>query len=331
MPNQHAHSPGHGELFSSGHTHDLRGASKRHLLWCALLIGGYMIIEIVAGLISGSLSLLAHAGHMLTDAFCIGVALVAMNVAEKKATKRHTYGYERYEIMAALVNVLALWLLVGAILLEAFNRTVAHSHEHAPDGAIMVMIGGLGFVVHLAAATILYRSIGHSVNVAGVYQHVRADLLGAAAIAVSGGLIWWNPTGGEWLEIWLDPILGFVLALLILSGTLAIVRRVTRILLEGVPKHVDVHELCRSIEALPGVILIHDIHVWTLSQGSDALTAHVVIGEHVTDREGILDRIKEMVTNQYNIGHMTVQLESSVTRCTEDHHVENLLALADQS
>ena len=102
-----------------------------------------------------------------------------------------------------------------------------------------------------------------------------------------------------------------------------------RVLLEGVPKHIDVHALCRSIEALPGVVVIHDIHVWTLSQGSDALTAHVVIGEHVTDREAMLDQLKKVISDQYKINHMTIQLESSVARCTEDHHVDNLLALAD--
>ncbi len=338
MSDQHSHSHGdshshEGSGLLDGHTHDLRGTSKRRLVWAMVLVVGYMVVEIVASIVSGSLALLAHAGHMLTDALCIGIALVAMRVAEKRATKQHTYGFERYEVMAALANALVLWLLVGGILMEAYDRIVEHGHahdhghDHTPDGLIMTIVGLLGFVVHFGAAVILHRSVDHSVNVAGVYQHVRADLLGSVVIAISGGLILWNPW--EWLELWVDPVLGVILGIVILGGTWGLLKQVFRVLLEGVPKHIDVHALCRSIETLPGVVVIHDIHVWTLSQGSDALTAHVVIGEHVTDREAMLDQLKKIVSDQYKINHMTIQLESNVARCTEDHHVDNLLALVD--
>ncbi|MDE2771377.1 MAG: cation diffusion facilitator family transporter [Bacteroidota bacterium] len=313
----HDHSHGGG---LGGHTHDLRGASKRHLKYALFLITGYMFVEVVGGIISGSLALIADAGHMLTDAASIGLALVAMYYAERTATAKHTYGFQRFEILAALANALTLWLIVAVILYQAYQRL---SSPPEIEGGLMLAVGFVGLLVNVGAAVILHKSIGHSVNVEGAYQHVIADLLGSVGVVISGILIW---AFGWQLA---DLVVTVILSILILWGTWGLLKRVVHVLLEGVPKHVDVHEMCRAIEELPGVALIHDIHVWTLSPGSDALTAHILIDpDYGGKRDEMLRSLRKIIGDDYGIAHLTIQLETQLTGCTEDHHVDNLLALA---
>ncbi len=317
----HSHDHGHGGVFSGGHSHDLRGASKRHLKYALFLILGYMFVEVVGGVLSGSLALIADAGHMLTDAASIALALVAMYYAERAATAKHTYGFQRFEILAALANALTLWLIVAVILHQAYQRL---SSPPEIEGGLMLAVGFVGLLVNVGAAVILHKSVSHSVNVEGAYQHVIADLLGSVGVVISGVLIW---AFGWQLA---DLIVTVVLSLLILWGTWGLLSRVVHVLLEGVPKHIDVHKMCRAIEELPGVALIHDIHVWTLSPGSDALTAHVLIDpEYEGKQDGILLKLRQVISGDYGIGHLTIQLETQLTGCTEDHHVDNLLALAE--
>ncbi len=311
---------GHG---GHGHDHDhaseLRGASRRSLIISLVLISTYMVAEVVGGILSGSLALIADAGHMLTDAAAIAMALFAMWVAEKGASAERTYGYYRSEVIAALLNGLTLWLIVGWILWEAYQRF--RLDEHHVEGLSVLLVGIGGLVINIIVAYILHRNSEHSLNVEGAFQHVLADLLGSVGVVIAGIIIL---TVG-WTLI--DPILSVVIGLLIMRSSWSLTMKVFHVLLEGTPKHIDVYNLCNDIEELDGVTLIHDVHCWTITSGSDAFTAHVLVDpSYRGSLERLRSRIQDITHNRYNIAHVTVQLEQTAAACTgEDHHVEHLL------
>jgi cobalt-zinc-cadmium efflux system protein len=324
-----ANSSGHSHHDHS-HSHDpmdeLRGASIRALTIAMIMKLGYMLVDIVGGVLAGSLSLLAHAGHMFTDAASIGLALFAVHFAARAATAQRTFGYHRAEILAALVNALTLWVVSTLVLLEAYDRItggIAGDHDHDVEGGLMLIIGAVGFGINALVAWMLHASARHSVNVEAAYRHVIADLLGSVAVVVSAILVW----AYDW-DI-ADPISGAVVAILILLSTWHLLSKVIHVLLEGVPAHIDVYRLCSTIEDLPGVTVVHDIHVWTLTPGYEALTAHVLVDpEHGGDHDAMLDRIRHIAYEDFGIGHITIQLETSAANCAEDHHVDHLMATA---
>ena len=279
-----------------------------------------MFVEVVGGILSGSLALIADAGHMLTDAASIGLALFAVHFATKAASVERTFGYHRLEILAALINALTLWLISAWVIFEAYHR-----FQDIPEveGGLMLVVGALGLLANIAAAWVLHRSAKHSVNVEGALAHVIADLLGSVAVIVSGVLVW----AFEWHVS--DPILSVLIGILILLSTWRLLAKVVHVLLEGTPEHVDVYKLCHQIEDIEGVTVIHDIHVWTLAPGYDALTAHVLVDpDHEGASGAMLKRIQELAYNDFNLQHVTVQVESSATLCNEDHHVDHLVATA---
>ncbi len=313
---------GHGH---HDHAHDFRSASKRSLFLALVLITGYMVAEVVGGVLSGSLALLADAGHMLTDAAAIVMALVAIWIAQKDASPERTFGFQRTEVIAALANVLFLWLVVAWICYEAYHR--AFTEEGVEVVGLPVLLVGIGgFGVNLAAAWILHRSSGESMNVEGAFQHVMADLLGSVAVIISAALIMafgWNIA---------DPILSVVIAVLILFNTRKLTGTIFHVLLEGAPAHIDVLKLCSDIEEVEGVTLIHDVHVWTITSGNEAFTAHVLMDpSYQGSREEMLDRICAVARNNHGIAHVTVQLEQSVADCTENHHVDHLAAIVREA
>ncbi len=314
------HDHGHHD-----HAHDFRSASRKSLGLALVLILGYMVAEVVGGVLSGSLALLADAGHMLTDAAAIVMALGAIRIAQKEASAELTFGYQRIEVMAALVNLLFLWLIVAWIVFEAYHR--AFTEEGVDVVGLPVLIVGIGgFCVNLVAAWILHSSSGESMNVEGAFQHVMADLLGSVAVIISAALI----LGFGW-DI-ADPILSVVIALLILFNTRKLTGTIFHVLLEGAPAHIDVLKLCSDIENEEGVTLIHDVHVWTITSGSEAFTAHVLMDPSYTgSQEDLLTRICAVARNSYGIGHVTVQLEQSVTDCNENHHVDHLAAIVREA
>ena len=311
---------GHGghDHAAHGHAHDLRGTSRRNLFLALILISTYMVAEVVGGVISGSLALIADAGHMLTDAAAIGMALFAMWISDRAATIERTYGYFRTEILAAFINALALWLIVGWISFEAYHRFT--SGEQHVDGWPVLFVGIGGLIINIIAAWILHRSSGHSINVEGAFQHVLADLLGSVGVVISAIVI--ITTG--WTLI--DPILSVVIGLLILFSSWKLVTQVLRVLLEGVPEHIDVYKLCSDIEKLPGVTVIHDVHVWTITSGNEVLTAHVLIDpEFEGSDQNLLDQMQGIIKLRYDIEHVTIQLERSAIQCAdESHHVGHL-------
>lgn len=306
---------GHGH---HDHSHDLRGLSRRSLSFAFVLIAGYMVAEIVGGLVSGSLALLADAGHMATDAAAIGLALLAMWIAERAASAERTFGFYRTEVLAALLNAVALWIIVAWICFEAYHRFGSEG-AHV-DGWPVLWVGLGGLAVNIAAAFILHRSSEHSLNAEGAFQHVMADLLGSVGVVVSSILIislGWHIA---------DPIISIVIGLLILVSSWGLMTSVVHVLLEGTPEHVDVYKLCHDLEEIEGVTIVHDVHVWTITSQSEAFTAHVLIDpSYAGDKDALLTEMKQLVHHNYNITHVTIQMEESVTDCHEDHHVDHLL------
>lgn len=275
-----------------------------------------MVAEIVGGALSGSLALIADAGHMATDAAAIAMALLAMWIAAREASIERTYGFYRSEVIAALLNALALWLIVGWILFEAFHRF--QRDEHHIEGLTVLLVGIGGLLINLITAWILHRSSQHSINVEGAFQHVMADLLGSVGVVISAVLIL---TLGWTIA---DPILSVIIGLLIMASSWRLVTKVFHVLLEGTPAHIDIYRLCSDIEDLEGVTLIHDVHVWTITSGSDAFTAHVLVDPALGRLEDLREEILSLIHNRYGIGHATVQLERSAEICRESHHVGHL-------
>jgi len=297
------------------HDHGHRSTSRRSLSVSLALITGYMVVEVVGGLVSGSLALLADAGHMLTDAAAIGLALLAIWISGRPASIGQTFGFHRTEILAALLNALSLWLIAALIFFEASRR---FGDSIDVDGDLMLVVGAVGLGVNVAAALVLHRSAGYSLNVEGAFLHVIADLLGSVAVISAGVLVLalgWDVA---------DPIFGIVIGVLILSSSMRLLWKVVHVLMEGTPAHLDLHLLCHRLEELEGVTGIHDIHAWSITTGYDALSAHVTADVAVMeDPNPVLQRLRDIASSEFGIAHVTIQLEDSTDGCAEDHHIEH--------
>ena len=293
-----------------GSAQGFRSAGRRRLIVVLILISSFMGVEVVAGVLSGSLALLADAGHMLTDAGSIGLALFAMWAAGKPPSAQSTFGFQRAEILAALMNTLALWGVAAWIFFEAYRR-FADAPEVA--GGPMIAVGAAGLVVNLIAAQVLRRDSARSLNVEGARQHVMADLLGSVGVVVSGALTLSFGWGVA------DPAVSALIGLLILKSSLGLFTRVFKALMEGAPAHIDVVELRAAMEAAPGAALVHDIHAWTITSGYEALTAHVLVdAEGAADPDGLLARLREIAYG-YGFAHVTLQIERSADDCAEEY------------
>lgn len=297
------------------HTHDHRSASRRSLTIALALILVYMVVEVVGGLMAGSLALLADAGHMLTDGAAIGLALLAIWASGRPASIEQTFGFHRTEVLAAMLNALSLWFIAAWIFFEASRR---FGDTAEVDGGLMLGVGAVGLLVNLAAAWVLHRSSGESLNVEGAFLHVVADLLGSVAVVAAGVLVLslgWDVA---------DPIFGVVIGVLILASSLRLLWKVVHVLMEGTPSHLDLHHLCQRLEELEGVTGVHDIHAWSITTGYDALSAHVTADATVMDDPNpVLQRLREIASSEFGIGHVTIQLEDSMDGCAEDHHIEH--------
>ncbi|WP_419919517.1 cation diffusion facilitator family transporter [Candidatus Poriferisocius sp.] len=313
-----AHNDDHGPGHDHHHRHDLREASRRSLILALTLTTTFMVIEVIGGIASGSLALIADAGHMLTDSAAIGLALFAMWAADRPPSTHRTFGLHRTEILAALINVLSLWVIVAWIFWEAFHRIGEEAHI---KGGLMLIVGVAGLLINVLVAYILHRQSKHSLNVGGALQHVMADLMGSVAVVVSGVFV----LSLSWHIV--DPILSMVIGLLILMSSWNLMTEVFHVLIDGTPKQVDVPRLCAEIEDVEGVIFVHDVHVRTITSGYLTLTAHVLADP---DYEGGIDfqlRLIRQIVGRYGITHSTVQLEHSVQSCDrENHHVAFLMA-----
>ncbi|MGH7515325.1 MAG: cation diffusion facilitator family transporter [Gemmatimonadales bacterium] len=268
-------------------------------LWVVLgLTGTFMVLEVVGGWLSGSLALLADAGHMLTDVGALALSLLTAWIAQRPADANKTYGYLRWEILAALVNGAALFGIAGWVVVEAVQRI---QHPGPIRSGLFLAIAAAGLVVNLVSLAMLHGARDGSLNARGAYLHVMSDALGSVAALAAAAIIW--ITG--WLPA--DPIASIVLSLLILGGAWRLLRESTDILLDAVPRHVAMADVQRRILGVPGVAAVHDLHVWTVVNGVVAMSGHAVVPE-LDSHPGVLDGIRAEMT-ALGIGHVTMQLE----------------------
>lgn len=257
-----------------------------------------MIVEAIGGWVSGSLALLADAGHMLTDAGALGLSLLSAWVALRPASASKTYGYQRWEILAALINGAALFGIAGWVILEAIQRI---QHPHAIRAELFLIVAAGGLLVNLISLRILHGIRHGNLNARGAYLHVLGDALGSVGALAAAAII--LLTG--WTLA--DPIISVALALLILIGAWRLMRESTDILLEGVPGHVSMAEVQRRMLDVAGVTAVHDLHVWTVTSGMVAMSGHAIAPE-LASHPGVLEGIRVEMA-RLGIAHVTIQLE----------------------
>ncbi|MBA5864263.1 MAG: cation transporter [Nitrospira sp.] len=257
-----------------------------------------MVVEVIAGLFTGSLALLADAGHMLTDVAALSLSAFAMWMAGKPSTPENTYGYHRAEILAAVVNAVVLLLLATWILYEAYDRFGAPIQVL---GIPMLLVGLIGLVVNLASLKLLDGHADESVNVRSAYLEVMSDAISSLGVILGGAIIW--TTG--WVLI--DPLLSVGISAFVIWRTWALLSQAVHILMEGVPTGVDAREIGRAMAGVPGVKGVHDLHIWTITTGMDALSSHVVVpvGE---DRAAVLQCLQQLLAERFGIEHVTLQI-----------------------
>ncbi|MDQ3758848.1 MAG: cation diffusion facilitator family transporter [Actinomycetota bacterium] len=289
-------SPGHAHQHPIDHS---RAASKRALCLTLALTTGFLLVEIVGGLLTGSLALLADAAHMLSDSVSLGLALVAVWLAQRPATPQRTFGLKRAEILAALANGITLVALSIWIFVEAANR---FGDPGEVEGGWMMAVALVGLLVNVVALAVLHRGSDDSLNVSAAMRHVIADLLSSVGV-VAAALIILTP-GWDYA----DPAVSIVIGVLILASSWSILRDTTQILLEGAPPGVDVSEIGREMASTPGIVEVHDLHVWMITSGFPALAAHVLVAE---DDDCHLKRVElsEMLRLRFGIGHATLQMD----------------------
>ncbi len=274
------------------------------------LTGGYSLVEFVGGWLTNSLALLSDAGHMLSDVSAMALSLFAAYIATLPVTSQKTFGYYRAEILAAFLNGLTLWLVAGIIFREAYYRFFTPPEV---QGQGVLIVGSIGLIVNLLTAWMLHDAHGANLNVRGVFLHVLSDALGSVGAIVAGGLILW--TG--WL--WVDPMTSLLIGGLILFSSFGLVRESVDILMQATPRHLNLAQIQHTMESVPGVARVHDLHVWTLTSGLFTLTAHIVVNGS-SDHHALLDAIEQTIQDRYGINHTTLQLEPSDRQDNEPSH-----------
>lgn len=295
------------------HAHGLRAESRRRL---ALVLGtttAVMLVEVIGARVTGSLALLADAGHMLTDAAGLLIALIALGLASRPATPNRSFGYARLEILSALLNATVLFVVAILVLVEAWSRWQATPHIEA---GLMLAFACVGAVTNTVGILVLRAGAKHSLNVRGAYLEVLGDLLGSLATIVSAIVI--LRTG--WQRA--DVVASVLVACMIVPRALSLLRETVDILLEAAPKGVDVAEVRRHILEAPGVIDVHDLHAWTISSGLPVFSAHVVVDDGLADigaAQRLLTHLATCLADNFALEHCTIQVELSAFAATEAH------------
>jgi cobalt-zinc-cadmium efflux system protein len=298
-----AHAHGHEHAHDHAHAHH---ANRGRLTAVLALTFLFLVVEVGAGLLTGSLALLADAGHMLTDVGGLVLALLATKLAERPASPRRTFGYHRAEVLAALTNAFLLIGVAGYILIEAWHRF--SEPQAVPSGTVLV-VATIGLLVNVVGALTLRAGAETSLNLKGAYNEVVADALSSVGVIV--GAVVMGLTG--WSRV--DTFVAVAIALFVLPRTWGLLRETLHVLLEGTPREVDMKALRTAMEDVPGVKTVHDLHVWTLTSGVHALSAHAILQDGATHGQ-VLGELRTRVTTGFPITHMTVQLEE---RCCGEH------------
>jgi cobalt-zinc-cadmium efflux system protein len=294
---------------SHSHVPSAAGRNKKSLVIVFGLTSFYLIVEVIGGFWTGSLALLADAGHMLTDVAGVGLALLAIWFAERPASPEKTYGYYRVEILAAMTNAVVLILISLYILYEAYER---FKNPPEVESGWMLAVAGVGLVINIAGVFVLRAGSKESLNMKGAYFEVLSDMLTSVGVIIAGIVM--LTTGWYYA----DPLISAGIGLFILPRTWILLKDAVGVLLEGTPSDVDIASLRASLLAIEGVADIHDLHVWSLTSGVNAMSVHTVLDEH-SGHDDVLERVHEQCTDTYKISHITVQTECADFASHETH------------
>lgn len=288
------------------HDHGLNSIKHEKPLWWALaLTASFLIAEIVAAFVTNSLALLSDAAHMATDTLALVIALIAVRLSRRPPDAKRTYGYARVEAFGALINGSLLFLVAAYIFWEAIGR-FAKPPEVASTG--MLIIAALGLIVNMIAMRLLKAGSEENLNMKGAYLEVWSDMLGSLAVLIAAVIIYFTKW---WI---LDPILAVLIGLWVLPRTSTLLRASVHILLEGVPDNIVLSEVRELLLNTPGVIDVHDLHIWSLASKSPTMTAHIVADENLKDLQALRQTIAEILKDGFDIHHLTLQMET--TACT---------------
>jgi cobalt-zinc-cadmium efflux system protein len=309
---ENSHRHGYGEHENHGHETNLREVSRRRLWWAMAILLLFLIVEVIGGLLTGSLALLADAGHMLTDLLALAMAIFVGYLAQRPATPERTFGFLRAEVIGAFINGATLILVVGLVFREAIGRFL-HPAEVAGVGMLGVALAGL--LANLASAWVLSGSRKENINIEGAFVHMLADTLGSVGAVAAGIVI--LATG--WLPA--DPLASILIGLLILWSSISLLRRTLAILIQATPPHLDFHEIQAALEANEHVAAVHDLHIWSVTSGFPILTADIWLTPMCSDPacwQECLRDLQKTLTERFGIDHATLQLEPAGTFRIDD-------------
>ncbi len=273
---------------------------RRRLWWSFALVAGFLVVQLAAGLLTGSLALLSDAGHMATDVVGLVMALGALTLASRPArSPQHTFGWYRLEVLAALANALLLAAMAAYVLVEAVGRL---SDPHQVAAVPVLVVGVLGLGVNLVGVVLLHDGATENLNLRGAYAEVLADALGSVGVIVAAATMW--ATGWTWV----DPVIGVGIGLFVLPRAWRLGVDATRVLLQTAPRDVDVPAVSAALVGLDGVDEVHDVHLWTLTSGMEVLSAHVTVDPTV-DPSSVPARARRLLDEQFHLTHVTVQVE----------------------
>jgi cobalt-zinc-cadmium efflux system protein len=305
-----------GRMGSGAHDHGAATTDRRRLVVAIAITATVLVVEVVGALVSGSLALLADAGHMTSDLLGLGIALAATIIAARPATDRHTFGFQRGEVLGALVNGLILAVVAVFVAVQGVQRLLAPEGPEV-DGGVMLLAAGIGLVANVAALLVLRGGAGSSINLRGAYLEVLGDAFGSVATIVAGVVIALTGFGRA------DAIASLVIAALIVPRAVVLLREVVRVLNESTPVGTEPERIRAHLLETPGVTAVHDVHVWAITSGSPVFTAHVVVEQEVF-REGrtgeLLDRLAGCLDDHFDVEHSTFQLEPEEHAGHEHRH-----------
>lgn len=287
-----------GQQHSHAHNH-AAGANSRMLAIALGLTTAFLIAELIGSFVFNSLALLSDAAHMFTDSAALAIALAAVKIGQRPPDDARTFGYRRFEILAAAFNALLLFAVAGYVLWEGIQRFFKPTEVQSTG---MLVVAGIGLVVNLVAMKLLSAGKDQSLNVKGAYLEVWADMLGSIGVIVGALVIMF--TGWQWI----DPLVAIGIGLWVLPRTWVLLRETTQILLEGVPRGIDLADLRAAIAATPGVAGVHDLHVWSLTSDDHSLSAHVELADGA-DFESVRTVVAKTLHDRYDIEHATIQTE----------------------
>jgi len=269
---------------------------------------GFVLIEAYYGWLSGSLALMADAGHNLSDVGGLLLAWAALAAGRLRPDDRHTYGWRRGSILASFVNSLILLVAMASLVWEALHRLQSPSPI---EGVTIMVVAGIGVLVNGITAALFVAGSKHDLNIRGAFLHMAADALVSLGVVLAGGLYLWQ--GWQWL----DPIVSLIIAVVIIIGTWSLLRQSLHLLFDGVPENIDLTEVRQRLLTLPGVLVVHDLHVWAMDSAEPALTAHLVLSDSATDADGLLIMATDELHEKFEIRHVTLQVESQsyAARC----------------